>query len=150
LEKVDFIIKMLREKKDTLWVADQLSETFSEGVLMEIREMSQHEEFDLVPEGITKKEKIKRQKYGTTRPYSDREKLEILENGLRRTFLEIQEVQISTFERIKKFVPSILNIIFVSPDDAKGETHTINLSKIKGSNENLKERFNQFIVNLRE
>jgi len=151
MEKVDLLLRLLREGNDTIWIADQLSETYSEGVLIGMKDINEAEFFQLEPSDITRTERVKRQKYETTRTFSDQEKLELLENGLKKVFVEIPAIQSSTFAKLRKFDPSVTEINFVPQDEEREiESHSISLSDVTEKQEDLKDRFNNFLESLRQ
>ena len=151
LEKVDLVMQLLRDKRETIWVAEQLSDTFAEGVLVELKDIDQYDLMYAVPADITKRERAKRKKYGTTRPFTEQERLELLEHGLSRIFVEIPAIHESTFKKLKNINSSISEITFLPPDEGKEiETHTINHSDVIESRKNLNSRYNKFLDELKK
>lgn len=117
-ERVDKLLVMLRERDETSWVADQIVQSFGQGISMNVKEASLDLQFSaLEPVGISTREKQKREKYETTRPYSDEEKIELLREALETLFVELPAIQVAGMSGLRELGSKATAIEFVPPDE---------------------------------
>jgi len=147
MEKVDLVLRLLREDESTPWVADQVASSFAQGVSMNVKEaLDDVQFFSLEPQGLTNREKQKREKYETTRPYTDDEKLLLLTEALKTLYVDLPAIQAAGLEGLQNFIADGTTIEFAPPDepeeDRYGYTDDLKAATIRA--EDLRKRFDQF------
>ena len=117
-ETIDTFLSVLRRDGATSWVADELTQTFAQGISMSVKDATLDAQFfALELDGLSSRERQKREKYETTRPYSDDEKIELLRAALQTLFVELPEIQATGIERLRGFGAKADYLEFVPPDE---------------------------------
>ena len=158
MENSDSLMSMIREDKKISWVSEQLEDSFSQGISMRVKESKSDMEFyRLEPSEITTREKTKREKYETSRPYSEDEKIDLIKKALKRVFLELPVIQIAAINNLSELCGGIDSIEFIVPEEIEEnlqeiskENHVINLTKAINEKELLANNYNSFIKELNE
>lgn len=149
MEKIDQLMGLMRNSEDFSWIADQLSSTFDQGVSIKAKEAQADRQFDQSSYRQTTKEAKKREKYETSRPYSDQEKLELLSKAITAVFETLPAIQSNGIKTLKKFNESITRIEFFSPNSTEqNPSYYIDLPEIDSKNQKLKENAQKFIQEL--
>lgn len=151
-EKVDKLLVILRERDDTSWVADQIVQSFGQGISMNVKEASLDLQFSaLEPVGLSTREKQKREKYETTRPYSDEEKTELLREALETLFVELPAIQVAGMAGLQELGSKATAIEFVPPDEPEQGRfeYTKRLDDVRAEQAALRTRFSEFEEDLR-
>lgn len=107
-------LEVLRSDKKIAWIADQLVASFSEGVTLSVREVS-GVGHDLT--ALTPRERAKRQKHETSRPYEENEKIELIRFALEEVFVAVPSMQIASTKFLREFAPLASSIEFSAPDE---------------------------------
>lgn len=147
MEKIDLVIRLLREDEHTQWVADQVATSFAQGVSMNVKEtLSDSQFYSLEPSDLTNREKQKREKYETTRPYSEDEKLQLLTEALDTLYIDLPAIQVAALKGLSDFGADSSAIVFVPPDEPEqGEYgYTMDLQELEKTQEVLKMNFGRF------
>ena len=79
-------IDLLRSDPEIEWVEDHLFASYSEGTTQSAKELAVVDQigYALAQDATARRERVKREKYETSRPYSEAEKIELLEFALRK------------------------------------------------------------------
>ncbi|MDN7542745.1 hypothetical protein [Burkholderia cenocepacia] len=147
MEKVDLVLRLLREDESTPWVADQVASSFAQGVSMNVKEaLADVEFFSLEPQGLSSREKQKREKYETTRPYTDDEKLLLLAEALETVYVDLPAIQVAGLKGLQSFTAEGISIEFAPPDEPEQDRYgyTDDLKAALVRSEELRNRFDQF------
>lgn len=147
MEKIDLVMRLLREDEQTPWVAGQVASSFAQGVSMNVKEaLSDAQFYSLEPSDLTNREKQKREKYETTRPYSDNEKLELLTEALDTLYIDLPAIQVAGIKSLLDLGAAGSTIEFAPPDEPEQGRHgyTVDLKQVRKSQERLKKNFEEF------
>ncbi|MDN7915343.1 hypothetical protein [Burkholderia cepacia] len=146
-EEINSFLSLLRQDSSTAWVADQLTQTFSQGISMSVKEASSDAQFsEMEPIGLSSRERQKREKYETTRPYSSDEKIELLRSALRTLFIELPEIQVTAIDLLRSFGAKADHIEFVPPDEPEqGQfNYSLEFGAIEKNREHSRNIFTEF------
>lgn len=147
MDKINAILSALRKSESTSWVAEQTTFTFSQGLSVSGKEASQELAFAaLEPAGLTYRERRKREKYETTRPYSDGEKLDLLVRALTTFFIDLPAIQMAAFSGLRGLGVDAATVEFVTPDEpGQGEAaYSMSLQAVASQKEYLAHKFREF------
>jgi hypothetical protein len=141
------VLAALRSDRKVSWVAEQLVTSFSEGVTLSARE-SRDAGDDLM--ALTPREKTKRQKHGTSRPYYESEKIELIHFALREIFIALPSMQIASIKALREFGSLASSIEFATPDEEERseESYTWSLVEDLPSVEDLQRKLQEFSQSL--
>ena len=121
MDAITTVITLLRKDDSTRWVAEQLVASFAQGVSMNVKDALTDARFyslELVEAAnLSSRERQKREKYETTRPYTDQEKLELLQQALERLYVELPAIQVAGQKRLADLGGNAAVIEFVPPDE---------------------------------
>jgi hypothetical protein len=128
--EVDLLLALLRENESTRWVAEQVVESFRQGLTMSFKEASGDSRFfALQAHDISSVDKRKRDKYETTRPYADEEKLNLLLDALKTLFVEVPDIQDAAFRELEALGLKVAGIEFEPPESIEPERESYTLSR---------------------
>ena len=147
MEKIDLVMRLLREDERTPWIADQVASSFAQGVSMNVKEaLTDSQFYSLEPSDLTSREKQKREKYETTRPYSEDEKLELLTEALDTLYIDLPAIQVAALKSLLDFGVGRSTIEFAPPDEPEQGRHgyTVDFQELKKTQEVLKRNFERF------
>jgi hypothetical protein len=151
-----------RDAMDTLrgdpaiaWVVDHLSETFSEGVSHSAKEdlPSTRTDFMQAAGELTPRERTKREKYETSRPYTEQEKLALIEFALEQVFVAVPAMESATWNSLKELGSNVERVEFSLPDEEDRIQATEHIREVAPDPEraiDLKYRFEAFRETLRK
>jgi hypothetical protein len=124
------VLEVIRKDKAIAWIADELSASYSEGIAQSAKERPVSlQALSLTETDLITRERSKREKYETSRPYSEAEKLELVDFGLRQVFVAIPAMQDSIFKTLSKLGCNASRIEFVAPDEERvGLEHSFTAS----------------------
>ncbi len=147
-------IELLRSNEEVGWVVDHLLASFSEGIAQSAKELAVSEATHLVPvldATAARREKVKREKYETSRPYSEAEKIELLEFALEQVFIALPATQASIATALIDLGATTDVIEFSAPDDEEREagSYTLRLSTDEQMLDDLRARLERFCLELR-
>jgi len=102
--------------------------------------------YSLEPSDLTSRERQKREKYETTRPYTDGEKLELLAEALETLYIDLPAIQAAGLEALQDLGGGGASIEFAAPDEPEQGLHgyTIELRHLQERRELLNVSFEQF------
>ena len=147
MEKIDLVMRLLREDERTPWVADQVASSFAQGVSMNVKEaLSDVQFYNPEPSDLTSRERQKREKYETTRPYSDEEKLELLTEALDALYVDLPAIQVAALKSLRDLGMAASTIEFAPPDEPEQgrHGHAVELQELSKTQEILKSNFERF------
>jgi hypothetical protein len=111
-------LDVLRSDENVAWIAEQLIRSFSEGITQSAKEsgaVAQSDAYGLEP--ISLREKTKREKYETSRPYEESEKLELIRFALAEAFVTIPSMQNASAKALADLGSTASLIEFTAPDE---------------------------------
>ena len=152
MEEVDSVLRLMRESKDARWVAEQIEASFAQGISMSVKNaIVDGRFFELEPAALLSKgEQRKREKYETTRPYTDVEKKELLIAALKAVFIDLPAIQSAGIKGLRDIGAGVGSIEFAPPDELEqghsGYSRT--LSEAQAQQVSLTERVEQFLAQL--
>lgn len=123
-------IDLLRANEEVAWVAEHLLASYSEGIAQSAKELAVSDATNLAmvqDETTARREKAKREKYETSRPYSEAEKIELLEFALKQVFIALPATQSSIAMALIDLGATADAIEFSAPDDEERETRSYTL-----------------------
>jgi hypothetical protein len=144
-------LDVLRSDKKIDWVVEQLIASFSEGIADSAKESSSLAQSQFVDAmGLSTRERTKREKYETSRPYDENEKLELIRFALEEVFVTLPSMQNATAKIIKELGSPASSIEFIAPDE-EGQpegSYTRKIAESHISVEHLKQRLAAFFERL--
>lgn len=142
------LLDALRRDERLSWVVEQLNASFAEGISQSAKDSSSQvlAEF-YAPASLSTREKTKREKYETSRPYTDDEKLELTKFALREVFLTLPAMKASTFESLRELGSTASSIEFTVPDEEEREegSYAEATNPNRDSQQELNRRFSEFL-----
>lgn len=156
MEKFEKLMMLIQEDDNTSWISQQLKDTFSEGVSVSVKELrTDSEYYQNEPDNISTKERNKRDKYETSRPYTNQEKYQLVIKALERAFIELPEIQFSAINNLSELCDGVKVIEFFESGETdekvksnSNDGHQIESSRLAENNEELKNSFNSFIKDI--
>jgi len=131
-EKLAVLLSVIGPRERTGWLIDQVKQSFAQGVSMNVKEAAADTAFNSVePAALTSRERRKREKYETTRPYSESEKLELVRQALDTIFLDLPAMQTAGMEQLRKLGAHADKIEFLAPDEPAEEQGEADLQYAK-------------------
>jgi hypothetical protein len=111
-------LDVIRSDENLGWVAAQLVASFSEGIAHSAKDGESVLQRDYMESmGLSPRERTKREKYETTRPYEESEKIDLIKFALGEVFLTLPSMQIATEKYLKELGSKASAIEFRSPDE---------------------------------
>lgn len=149
MENIEDFLRELRASSKTRWIANDIDETLSEGVSMNVKDaITDSNFFELLPsQDLPIQEKNKRKKYETSRPLNDEEKIQVILKAIEVTYLDLPAIQQSAIKNINELDGNIRSITFSSSDVEKledevmPEIHLNNIDKKVDEYRNLHSNF---------
>lgn len=112
------VLDVFRSDENVAWVADQLITSFSEGIAHSAKDGAQILQRDFIEAmGLSSREKTKREKYETSRPYEEYEKLELIKFALEEVFVTLPTMQMATEKALRDLGTNASAIEFLAPDE---------------------------------
>lgn len=145
------VLDLLRERPEVGWVASQLQETLADGISMTVRDSADDAVFmQLEPTDLSTRERQKREKYETTRPYTDEEASELIIGALKELFETLPAVQTAALERVRSLAGRDVAIEFFPPDEVeRGEpAHRLTTENYAAYQQDLEIRLDKFLSEL--
>ena len=150
MEKVDHILQLMRESDDARWIAEQIEASFAQGISMSVKEaIVDGRFFELQPPtGLSKTEQRKREKYETTRPYTDSEKKDLVIAALRAVFVDLPAIQSAGLKGLREVGAESTSVEFLPPaEPEQGHlSYSRNLSESLAQESSLSERVEKFLA----
>lgn len=111
-------LEVLRSDRRISWIPDQLIASFSEGIAYSAKDTGGEAQRTIVDSmDLSAREKTKREKYETTRPYDESEKLELVQFALQEIFVTLPSMQNAAARALKDLGSTAVAIEFTSPDE---------------------------------
>lgn len=111
------LLDVIRSDDKIAWIADQLIASFSEGLAHSAKELNNIQDTLLEEKNLSTREKTKREKYETSRPYDENEKIELVSFALREIFITIPSMQNKTAKSFQELGSRAQFIQFTAPDE---------------------------------
>lgn len=148
IEKSYVTLDLLRADDKSSWIMDHLTASFSEGIAQSAKEVSRSapRDFELTMEIPSRREKAKREKYETSRPYDEAEKVELIQYALHEVFVTLPAIQDATARSLKELGALAGAIEFSAPDDEERteRSYAIKLSESPETSQDLERRLATF------
>lgn len=147
-DRVRDLLDAIRKDEKLFWVVEQLNASFAEGISQSAKDDSYQPLAELVlPGSLSAREKTKREKYETSRPYTDEEKLELTKFALKEVFLTLPAMKASTFESLRELGSTAASIEFTVPDEEEREegSYVEAADPNRARQQELSRRFNEFL-----
>jgi hypothetical protein len=145
-------LDLIQSDDRILWVGNQLLATFAEGVTQSAKERGSLAQVDALvsAEGVTQREKIKREKYETSRQYDEAEKIDLVLYALREVYVVMPAVQLALMRALMDLGAGARTIIFSTPSEEQAEApHTYEVEMDSERAEELKFRYEEFSMRMR-
>lgn len=136
MENIEVFLRELRESPITSWVAGEVDETLSQGISMNVKDAATDSKFYelLLSQNITTQERNKRQKYETSRAFTDDEKLGVILKAFEVIYLDLPAIRQSAIMNLAEINKNIETITFSSEEEEilaeEKMVHEINLQGI--------------------
>jgi len=145
-------IDLLRSDTAVSWVADHLLASYAEGIAQSAKELvlTDQASYALAHDTTARREKVKREKYETSRPYSESERVALLEFALEQVFITLPAIQTSVAKALTDLGAKANTIEFSAPDEEERETHSyiLQLSARDANSADLRARLERFRTEL--
>lgn len=130
------------------WVAAQLVDSFTEGIAESAKERGvaiYSQAMDAEGE-TTRRERTKREKYETSRPYQEGEKLNLTQYALEQVFVVVPAIQLASSKALSGLGAPSTAIEFLAPDDEERPEGSYSRQGPPSPDEvaDLKQRFEAF------
>ncbi|WP_157256524.1 hypothetical protein [Pelomonas sp. Root1217] len=145
-------LDLLRRDDKIDWVLSHLVSSFSEGIAQSAKERGSlaQVDFQLASFDMTSKERTKREKYETSRPYEEAEKLELITFALHEVFVTLPEIQAATAKALTELGATSTRIEFDAPDDEERTdgSYAVDVAPNTENLADLRQRFASFTQKL--
>ncbi|MDG0799538.1 hypothetical protein [Pectobacterium polaris] len=156
MENIEVFLRELRESPITSWVAGEVDETLSQGISMNVKDAATDSKFYefFLSQNISTQERNKRQKYETSRVFTDDEKLEVILKAFEVIYLDLPAIRQSAIMNLSEIDTNIEKITFSSAEEeVVAEEKTAHEIKLKSVNEELneyRELHTKFIMEIKQ
>ncbi|MEQ9914309.1 hypothetical protein [Pectobacterium polaris] len=156
MENIEVFLRELRESPTTSWVAGEVDETLSQGISMNVKDAATDSKFhELLPsQNITAQERNKRQKYETSRAFTDDEKLGVILKAFEVIYLDLPAIRKSAIVNLAEINTNIETITFSSAEEEilaeEKISHEINLQEINEELHEYSELHTKFIMEMKQ
>ncbi len=140
-------LDVLRSDDKLAWVAEQLIASFSEGIAHSAKESTSVVQNEYIEDmALTPREKTKREKYETSRPYDENEKLELIRFAFDEVFVTLPSMQNLSAKALHDFGSTASVIEFTTPDEEEPleGSYTRDIAQNGMSVEDLRQRLEDF------
>jgi hypothetical protein len=147
-DRIRDLLDAIRKDEQLSWVVEQLNASFAEGISQSAKDASSQALAEFVaPGSLSTREKTKREKYETSRPYTEDEKLELTKFALKEVFLTLPAMKASTFELLRELGSTASSIEFTVPDEEEREegSYAEATNPNRDSQQELSRRFTAFL-----
>lgn len=152
-EKSQAVLEILRTDDRVAWIVEQLTDSFAEGIAQSAKEsgsLAQADHFIKSEVTISTREKRKREKYETSRPYQEAEKLDLICFAIQEVFVTLPKMQESNATWLDELGSTATAIEFAAPDDeerAEGSyVQPLVIDQVAVAD--LRQRYEQFVERL--
>lgn len=147
-DRVRELLDAMRRDERLAWVVEQLNASFAEGISQSAKDASSQVFSDFIaPAPLSTRDKTKREKYETSRPYTDDEKLELAKFALKEVFLTLPAMKASTFDSLRELGSTASSIEFTVPDEEEREegSYAEATDSNRALQQELRRRFTEFL-----
>jgi hypothetical protein len=143
-------LDLLRKDDRVAWVVEQVTDSFAEGIAQSAKEraiMAHADFFVMSDSDVSARERTKREKYETSRPYQEAEKLELIRFALKEVFVTLPKVQEANAKWLRDLGSDATTIEFDTPDNEERVegSYAQSLTPDQAVNADLDRRFSDFI-----
>lgn len=147
-------LDLLRNDDRLSWVVEQVTESFAEGIAQSAKEQGNlvhAESFAASTAEVSPRERTKREKYETSRPYQEAEKIELIQFALKEVFVTLPKVQEANAKWLRDLGSVATTIEFDTPDNEERVegAYAQPLSPDPTATADLDRRFTNFIARLK-
>lgn len=150
MEEVDLILRLMRESDDARWIAEQIDASFAQGISLSAKEAIVDGRFlELQPPmGLSKVEQRKREKYETTRPYTDSEKKDLVVAALKAVFVDLPSIHSAGMRGLREVGAAFTSVEFMPPAELEQghSSYSRNLPETQAQESSLRERVEKFLA----
>lgn len=146
-DKSGLALELIQADEGVSWVRDQLVSSFAEGITQSAKERSSvtQSDFFLVEDSLPSRERNKREKYETSRPYEEAEKIELIQHALHEVFVTIPALQNEVVRALSEFGVKADYIEFSTPDEEQPSgNHHHRITMRQDHATDLAQRFDSF------
>jgi hypothetical protein len=150
MEEVDLVLRLMLESEDARWIAEQIEASFAQGISMSVKKaIVDGRFFELEPPtGLSKIEQRKREKYETTRPYTDSDKKELIVTALRAVFIDLPAIQSAGIKGLREIGADFTRVEFMPPAELEqGHSgYSRSLAEAETQESSLRVRVERFLA----
>ena len=150
-EKSRELLDILRADQHAGWIVDHLVASFAEGISQSAKDADALVlNVGIDVSDLSEREKVKREKYETSRPYSEAEKLELIRFALKELFQTLPAMATATTNGLRELGSTATSVEFSAPDEeerAEG-SYERKLSLESDSQDDLRRRLDEFLQRL--
>lgn len=150
------VLEILRTDDRLSWVRDQVAATLAEGVVESAKsrdsgELVIYQEHQALSPAALRRERTKREKYETSRPYRESERIDLIERALKDVFLTVPALETGLLSGLRELGAAATIVEFLPPEEEESEAsssaHVISSSPDRRAD--LSDRVNRFVSRLR-
>jgi hypothetical protein len=151
-DKSRMALELIGRDNQVSWVRDQLNASFIDGVTQSgsDRNASDAMAFEFGVESLSARERNKREKYETSRPYAEGEKIDLIRDALFGVYVTVPALQLSAVESLRAIGLNVAEVAFSAPaTEGEGGTeveHRVGITREQASW--LQGRFHEFAERL--
>lgn len=149
MDLIEDFLSEIKKSADIGWLAEEIEEIISEGISMNVSEVSQSVElFELVSSlEWSKSDNKKRQQYETSRALNENEQVNVILDAIGSIYIDVPAFRQSALGRLKSFSDNITAIEFVSLEKEEGN-YIITHDSVINESEKYKEKYQEFLKEL--
>jgi len=146
--RAEVLLSLLRSSGDTSWVAEQVTRSIAEGISTPVKDAAKDARFkEQEPPAIKAADQRKRQKYETTRAYTEPEEFNLVLSAFEALYVELPAVQVAGLKQLLELGSTAVAIEFIPPDASEPDVHayTISIEQVQNRQLILEESFANFV-----
>lgn len=109
------LLDLIRADDRLAWVVEQLLATFAEGIAAKVADHQVG--FERYANELPIKDRNRREKYETSRPFTENEKFDLILNALQQVYKTLPDIQQEAFSKLRQLGSGAQVIQFVAPDE---------------------------------
>lgn len=148
-DKSRIALDLMRSDESVSWVSDQVAASFAEGIAQSAKDrglVDPVSQFQLAEAEVTQRERTKREKYETSRPYEEPEKIQLIVHALHEVFVTIPAIQLAASGSLLELGAKAALIEFSAPDDEdnieRTSDHSVRMDTVTAGD--LRQRYETF------
>lgn len=152
-DKSQAALDILREDERFGWIVEQLNDSFAEGIAQSAKERGSLAQGDYMASSeasFSTRDRRKREKYETSRPYQESEKLELIRFAIHEVFVTLPKVRQANSSWLRELGSTATTIEFDAPDNEERteRSYVQSLAIDESTLADLQRRYEQFVENL--